>query len=658
MALYPGTQLNSIFLHDDISRRSYDLVEISMPVKSGPPNNPIKLHKPGTAVNALTKILDKQSMFIQETALSRISNYFSAEFSGMPLITGAWLLQNLDLNALKTLELPKDCDLLIQIAIKNQESSNNKSSPRRTEDSDEIQVLEITAPKNLVEEFKKHILPGSLGAEQLIIIDEQYFPLNHQQIALLTTCHTCHKAFPYVIERLVHFLTESGEACKQSLKSGESNYQEGLDHYMTKKISELCSSSNSVLPELKCSACDAILDSPLKFCLHRDQHRYQSKLFTCLNCTEVLGSPVAFCRHDCTVKFISQKFETRRLKPNANVVLSSKGTLYKSLLDQETKTLLTCPACLSSFQYISRLLLHLATTLSCYKKVLLLDSQPDKRVILSKVLLGTRVLLKRITCDLCSESFDNQVTYMLHQDHHKFDSNEWAVCKGCNGTFDSSCSFHRHNCQLRKYQGANSLMWCMICEKYDQALNHTIAAAADENAEEMSLPQINSVHSLAADDLDHNHDQITTKIEIEEDDDEKPPPIIKKAEYIVLKNEHEIHVKDEPISQQSSDDCPLEEEEDVDERVNFGQQDSDWYICTDCDPYKILRDSDETFGSHSDTTKHYKVYPSWYYNKFDVKASNVAMDQTYGPITQHLLKELKESGYQPPSAAKKRRRHL
>ena len=94
-----------------------------------------------------------------------------------------------------------------------------------------------------------------------------------------------------------------------------------------------------------------------------------------------------------------------------------------------------------------------------------LNSVSTPLIHLSEILLkGSAQVEVPIKCNQCSIEFQDQVSYLLHLDHHQLKSGHQIECKVCKQIFKSSCQFHKHNC---KVGGKSSTMGCLICMKLD-----------------------------------------------------------------------------------------------------------------------------------------------------------------------------------------------
>ena len=164
--LVPGSIFVCSFVHTDPQRQSYDRVDILLTN-----NKELRMDKPKSADAALRKIVDKQDFFLQDSALSRINEFFSREFSGMELITGAKILtpaggHAASLATTLVSPCPKDVELLVEKAV---------------EEENEIQEIEIVAVNT--KSVEKIELPGGTATEQLMIRSvDQYHPLTVDQI--------------------------------------------------------------------------------------------------------------------------------------------------------------------------------------------------------------------------------------------------------------------------------------------------------------------------------------------------------------------------------------------------------------------------------------------------------------------------------------------
>ena len=156
-------------------------------------------------------------------------------------------------------------------------------------------------------------------------------------------------------------------------------------------------------------------------------------------CSQVFGSPTQYVRHHCYLNFLADKDNFYDPRPN---IIQNSNSFYKSVQESDKDTILTCLYCQKTKKYISGLVVHLFSDMGCYKK-LVKDSEPFGKLVLSDIILKDRVKPVQTICHVCGWTFSNQVTYMLHMEHHKFDNSEMVECKICKRTYATPCSFHR-----------------------------------------------------------------------------------------------------------------------------------------------------------------------------------------------------------------------
>ena len=77
----------------------------------------------------------------------------------------------------------------------------------------------------------------------------------------------------------------------------------------------------------------------------------------------------------------------------------------------------------------------------------------------------------------------------------------------------------------------------------------------------------------------------------------------------------------------------------------------DWFVCLECKPHKILKDSDRSVEKHfEDFSEHYQINPAWFYLRFDLKIHDFAL--TNGKLqnnpthtTEEVYPNLKEKSF-------------
>ena len=188
--LYNGTEFKARFMHDDPKRKSFNKVEVTVCGK------PLLLFKPESATMVLRLILAEKAFFIQDSALSRVNQFYMAQFPKSSFIYYAKLLMNQELEQYKQQMLAVDCNLLLQRieqtraemseisevlpalppAVESMESTNPDESVDQTEhritpvpDSQSGQALEVNAEKsqNPPEEIQSVMLPESQSAIEI-----------------------------------------------------------------------------------------------------------------------------------------------------------------------------------------------------------------------------------------------------------------------------------------------------------------------------------------------------------------------------------------------------------------------------------------------------------------------------------------------------------
>ena len=107
----------------------------------------------------------------------------------------------------------------------------------------------------------------------------------------------------------------------------------------------------------------------------------------------------------------------------------------------------------------------------CYQRLISRNQVPksnpaSKPINLSEILLDRKGMEveSSLNCYQCGIEFQNQVAYLLHLDHHQLISGHQIECKACKQTFNSSCTFHKHNCKIG-VGGKTFSMGCLICIK-------------------------------------------------------------------------------------------------------------------------------------------------------------------------------------------------
>ncbi len=63
----------------------------------------------------------------------------------------------------------------------------------------------------------------------------------------------------------------------------------------------------------------------------------------------------------------------------------------------------------------------------------------------------------------------------------------------------------------------------------------------------------------------------------------------------------------------------------------------EWFLCIDCQPYKILFESDGSIDQHcNDFKDHYRMYPAWWYLRFSLDVPDIAKSKKYEKFFKNL----------------------
>lgn len=295
------------FFHDDLNRKSYNATEVTIA------NLSIRFLKPGSAVELLRSILSNQSFFVQESAFSRVYQYFQAEYKGVNLITYARFLLDLNDSVLNV-----DASLLVAMVRQTQE------------ELEEVQVMANEEP-NQVKLWN--------DLEQLKIDNKEglYAPLTVEQEDFIQNCPTCLTHFQSLTDRIQHWQMNS--KCKN----------EHLEDTLNKDL--LIGSA-----AIQCKTCKSSFDSVWQFCLHRDSHRFRHRFHVCIYCTQLFPSVQSFAKHHCTA-----------LLNTESIQMVNDGVPDLDVSDKVS--LMTCPFCNEEpFPLMNSLIIHLFISGRCFRQ--------------------------------------------------------------------------------------------------------------------------------------------------------------------------------------------------------------------------------------------------------------------------------------------------
>ena len=219
---------------------------------------------------------------------------------------------------------------------------------------------------------------------------------------------------------------------------------------------------------------------------------------------------------------------------------------------------------------------------------------------------------------------------------HKGTSQEVVIqCKKCRGEFRNSCLFYGHNCAQK------SRHWCPICDK----LNPKPDVKDKVPSEEEDRLTISSVESLAQNDMQQEPADMDTSRLTDMEIQIKEEPLSQGNNSFTAEQDQ---VKNDVIANQNE---TMEEEEEGEpigkKEKNKFVVDSDWYVCTDCQPCKLLRYSDGSLRKHTEITEegkgHFQINPLISYNGFSVEIDDLTNNPNYREYINHLLQEMGKS---------------
>lgn len=653
------------FVQTDQRRKSYDEVHIKLLRDQ---KDVVVLHKPASAVTAVRYIFEQKDFYMQETALCRVCQYYKT-VCGMSLLSEVVLLPGFG-----SLDIPcgiRDYNLLAELASKTpkpQAPPYPSSGVAATftvnltdanSSSSQITVMRNVQPNtstNTSIASIRHPVPQNKlqNLEDIALLDKLQYPLlTKQDLDAITYCVTCKSRFSYMVEKVIHYAAnvKCGQEFKAANKTAASFYT-----MIQIQVDEVCRPKPK---NLVCDACSCRLNSAFQYCLHRDKHK-TNQVFVCVGCTMVLVSPFAYYRHKCVVAFVALN-KPITIKPRGHVTVESKFTMYCALPRRQVDALLKCPVCDKTHAYFAGLIGHWKASAGCFNSMV---GQGQERVFLKHLLMGHHVFDQNIECDFCSEKLPNAVAYMLHQDHHVFpDPNATLSCKACLGQYTTPCKFYRHQC---KSNNGQCEVWCPFCDKLKNSTQKP-----DDNDDDL---QIVSVQSLAPIMLSinnskelveeaalgsdimlniNNSKEVVEEAALSSDETESPISSLETiASSISTPSSQEVKVEEQGSSS-GGDDVVLPGNFDTDFVQNRGycddekkkqqslpDEDSDCYVCIDCSPCKLVRDSDGSLAAHcKESQSHYRINPLWVYSQFSLTLADVAKSARYGAVVQDLMRE-------------------
>lgn len=471
---------NVNYFKNDPKRQTFDQIQIQLNMSW------ISLTKPGSATSVFEMVFSDQPFFLQTTATPKADHHFRK--FGVPWVETAQAIVsfnsssaafNPDIGFLVS-KRPVAVAAISQnqsISPGNVETVNNsvpsnpvlpEQSHVSNQSSNSIPSCSTNTNVSTVQKTSNAIAEKIKLAARLQIMDNQYGALTQRQLDVCTSCSICRKEFKYVMDHLYHF--NLNPKCRAELHNSVFKDMPGTFYAnYVKYISGLCDASSHI--KFNCTLCDTVLDGPMQYGIHRDQHRpLMFDLKLCPFCSVIFRTPHGFLRHSCIKLWDVTKLYKELCNSRMSLNRRANGEVFKiysELSEIEKDSLIRCPHCLKSFYYISGLMAHLKSEASCMGELEAATISLPQSNQIDQIDFGTYLLQKMsiksrsIKCEDCTLVCKDQIGYAIHRDHHALKKKGTFICKGCNCEYQSPCEFYRHNCSARDKE---RLPWCPFCD--------------------------------------------------------------------------------------------------------------------------------------------------------------------------------------------------
>ena len=587
-----GRQFKCTFFHDDPARKSYNYVEVM-----SQQGHVSKYLKPQSAIVTLKTILSQGQFFVQESAFARVNQYYQNEFHGVKLVTFVKLLMKTKLADLNGQTLNVDANLLLQKVHETEA------------DLSEVQVV----PSELMK-----------PEDQAIIDRNLYDPLSDNDLHQLRSCIHCNQTFYLVTEMVQHFTVNS--------KCGV-HYNEFLNRHVI---------GNPV----DCSVCSRKFNNALEYALHRDKHKLPGRPLACMFCSLVFWSGHSFYDHVCTKKLLSTT-----LVP---VPRSQIRTGIDDLDPKASKIAKTCLWCKRTFAHIEGLIGHLNHEPSC--KVELkrnLEIKNDDESLLDKMIFGSKgtyrgskgtyrgfnLIRKKIKCSKCGIDFKDQLTYLIHMDHHILKNDQGILCKGCQCVYKRPCGFFKHACNIKQTDRI-----CLICYMFSLVPVPNDPEPTNElsNPNDETFPTISIANVMSLESESRILEQFEEAMEVDgpETKTDIKGNVAFKNDIDFKSDDIKIDIKEEPL--EAANDVKVDEKDYFSEydqhrslwkELGHKQEKNEWFVCLDCEPHKILKETDDSMDEHfNEFGDHYRINPAWWYSKFNLYIPDLSRKNKFKQI--------------------------
>lgn len=213
--------------------------------------------------------------------------------------------------------------------------------------------------------------------------------------------------------------------------------------------------------------------------------------------------------------------------------------------------------------------------------LLLISAQKLGKQVQLNEIVGPTLSQSPVRCSKCSILFQNQVAFLIHNEHHML--TEEIKCK-CQKSFSTSCSFSRHDCSRALSTS------CLICFKLNQV---------------MKIEQVE----------DEITDQVST--------------------------DGGIEIKNEPLEVEEIPGVShYNQKQSLWKQLGAKQNKDEWFLCVDCD--KLLLEADNSMDEHfTKYADHFRINPAWWYSRFRLYIPDIRQSKKHRQYFDHIQSDSK-----------------
>lgn len=413
------------------------------------------------------------------------------------------------------------------------------------------------------------------------------------QIQILT-CPSCSKRYEYIAGLLNH-LKKTNSKCLNLLTKCYSKYIT-KDKYLD--VAQMISTESKVeLVPLKCEVCLEVVANQISYCMHKDHHEVggDSK-FVCKECSTQFNSPCSFYRHSCRSPDINWCALCEKVEPSSGfrkkveeiVIEDDEVKVKKEPLDFETM---------------------MNDNVGIIGKHSKLGATHEHSVVPKIVSTSGAVQLSPTDSGPIqfsppnSESSIDTPRSIDDADVSMDTSSELSLAE----TILASDPYVNQKKRKSSTEKGN------IPKKRCNLKKRGISKEFDENFVETKPIILNILK-------------------------ENKPLKLKEEEGTMLKGEESL--VDSKLNQSKESSIPVIKKEKEEKEFKFDYWDC--YLCTDCDPLKMLAGADGLVNHCREEDDHKDIRPLWTFNQCDVKVNDLKKSYKFGVLVREKEREYLE----------------